>query len=218
MRAIKGAVLGLLVLSSLNSPVQANDEVCSARQDLVANCSVVFGRLDCRDLTKIAIVDFQNGQRYIVDKHDARFESEQKLFATMKSRCETGNEADGAFQVCPLSRATPSGSETSACIDRVVFAQGCLQTAMTQADLNDCAHLRYAASKKKLAVVVDGLMNEETKEGQKRLLKAQKLWSDYIEAQCAFETMGAEGGSVSPMIYTDCLRQLTDDQTEHLTK
>lgn len=84
--------------------------------------------------------------------------------------------------------------------------------------MNDCAHMRYRQSKKKLDNVVAGLMKMIRPEGRVRLQNLQKTWLEYSRARCDFESMGTEGGSVNSMMYTQCLRQLTEEQSENLAR
>ena len=50
------------------------------------------------------------------------------------------------------------------------------------------------------------------------LLKAQRAWLAFRDAECTLEAAGEEGGSAQPMIYSQCLSRLTQLRSEQLQK
>jgi uncharacterized protein YecT (DUF1311 family) len=49
------------------------------------------------------------------------------------------------------------------------------------------------------------------------LLKAsERAWIKFRDAECLYETVGDEGGSIYPTDYSNCLTTLTDLRTKQL--
>jgi uncharacterized protein YecT (DUF1311 family) len=95
------------------------------------------------------------------------------------------------------------------------FADPC-SNAQTQVDLNSCASISYQtadaklnAAYKKLVAGHDGLLKQ-------KLVKAQRLWIQFRDANCDYEGEGVSGGSAAPMVYFGCLAQMTTARTKTL--
>ena len=48
------------------------------------------------------------------------------------------------------------------------------------------------------------------------LVAAQRLWIAYRDAECKYQYSRYEGGTIAPMIYSNCLTTLTTQRTEIL--
>ena len=48
------------------------------------------------------------------------------------------------------------------------------------------------------------------------LRKAQRAWIAFRDAECTYDTVGDEGGSIQPMDYSLCLTRLTKLRTAQL--
>lgn len=55
-------------------------------------------------------------------------------------------------------------------------------------------------------------------EGIDRLKDAERAWLSYRDIQCKAAAHEYEGGSMAPMIYSDCLKTLTDQRIDALKK
>ena len=53
-------------------------------------------------------------------------------------------------------------------------------------------------------------------EGKKLLQAAQRAWISFRDAECAFSTNDSKGGSIYPMLMSNCLEELTADRTKQL--
>ncbi|MGV2862573.1 lysozyme inhibitor LprI family protein [Achromobacter sp. AGC39] len=88
----------------------------------------------------------------------------------------------------------------------------------TQTDMNLCADQAYRQSDKHLneayRSVIDRLKGDSTKTTQ--LQAAQKAWLFFRDAECAFSSGGATGGSIYPMVLSQCLDKLTQARTKEL--
>lgn len=87
-----------------------------------------------------------------------------------------------------------------------------------QATMNQCAMKDYQASDKKLNETFQALNKKLSPQGKTALQKSQRAWIAWRDAQCAFETMGTEGGSVHPLVLAGCLDDMTKAQTKRLDK
>ncbi|MFY0478405.1 lysozyme inhibitor LprI family protein [Achromobacter marplatensis] len=90
--------------------------------------------------------------------------------------------------------------------------------ATTQTDMNLCADQAYRKSdadlNKVYKTVIGRLKNDRTQTTQ--LQAAQKAWLFFRDAECAFSASGTTGGSVYPMVLSQCLDTLTQARTKAL--
>ena len=98
--------------------------------------------------------------------------------------------------------------------------------AVTQTDMNICANLDYERADKELNAQYrktrtemaswDADLDNNLKGAEAALVKAQRAWIDYRDAQCAAEGFEARGGSMEPMLVSNCLAGLTRQRTKEL--
>jgi uncharacterized protein YecT (DUF1311 family) len=115
-----------------------------------------------------------------------------------------------------LSRAALLLLAAGACPD-LATAQDC-GGAASQAELSMCADADYRAA--------DAALNVAYREVEARLadlpdtrhllVAAQRAWIAFRDASCAFAASGVEGGSIYPMILSQCLAGTTRDRTADL--
>jgi uncharacterized protein YecT (DUF1311 family) len=93
------------------------------------------------------------------------------------------------------------------------------QAAQTQMEMNRCAD--------QAAQVADGELNwvyrrvRSKYRGsrlEQQLIDAQLAWIRFRDLTCAFDRNRFAGGSIAPMIYSQCLERTTRQQTEELKK
>jgi len=89
---------------------------------------------------------------------------------------------------------------------------------VTQTDLNQCAGDNAAAADKALNALYKKVAAKlDDKDSQAALLKAERAWIAYRDAQCAYETGPQEGGgSIWPMEQSLCLQRMTDARLKEL--
>ena len=85
-----------------------------------------------------------------------------------------------------------------------------------QTSMNICADRDLKAANGKLNETWRALLDKTSKPGREKLLKAQRAWIVWRDAQCDFNTLGSAGGSIHPMVHSLCLTQLTQAQTKLL--
>ncbi|WP_411035686.1 lysozyme inhibitor LprI family protein [Shinella sp. BYT-45] len=101
--------------------------------------------------------------------------------------------------------------------------------AVTQSDLNICAHREYEAADAELNTVYKKAMDaaramdEELKDlgehyvgAVDALKRAQRSWIGYRDGQCELAGFEARGGSMEPMLVSGCLADLTRKRTAEL--
>ncbi|AXI62562.1 urease-associated protein [Pseudomonas kribbensis] len=90
--------------------------------------------------------------------------------------------------------------------------------ASDQATMNQCAGQEYKAADKELNAVYQQITArlKDNAEGKKLLVNAQRAWIGFRDAECNFSASGVAGGSVYPLIYSNCLTSVTKVRTEAL--
>lgn len=103
------------------------------------------------------------------------------------------------------------------------------ENAQTQSALNQCAGLLYARADDALNVQwklalqrVKELDADIDRKYDKQpgyvetLLKAQRAWIAYRDANCLLDSFEARGGTMAPMLEAQCLTHMTEARTEDL--
>ena len=90
------------------------------------------------------------------------------------------------------------------------WADDCTK-ANTQTEMNQCAAAQYQAADKKLNETWQQALKRASGQQQELLKKAQQAWISLRDADCAFLASGAEGGSMQPMLISQCM---TDKSVE----
>ncbi|MCX2545253.1 lysozyme inhibitor LprI family protein [Pseudomonas sp. COW5] len=90
--------------------------------------------------------------------------------------------------------------------------------ASDQATMNQCAGQEYKAADKELNAVYQQITArlKDNAEGKKLLISAQRAWIGFRDAECNFSASGVAGGSVYPLIYSNCLTSVTKVRIEAL--
>ncbi|MCJ8205224.1 lysozyme inhibitor LprI family protein [Pseudomonas sp. RGM2987] len=88
--------------------------------------------------------------------------------------------------------------------------------AITQGEMNQCAAQQYKAADKELNDLYKQITTRLTDDPKAKqlLVKAQRAWIGFRDAECEFSASGVEGGSVYPLIYTDCMTAQTKARVE----
>lgn len=96
----------------------------------------------------------------------------------------------------------------------------------TQTDMNICANLDFQAADKALNEqyretrntmrVWDSDLGEGGEGAEKALLKAQRAWIDYRDGHCQAVGFQVRGGSIAPLVVSNCLAALTRTRTAEL--
>jgi uncharacterized protein YecT (DUF1311 family) len=81
--------------------------------------------------------------------------------------------------------------------------------AVSQAEMNSCAGKAYEKAAAELNAAYRELKERAQGETAKLLVAAQRAWVTFRDAECALAASGSAGGSVQPMVVSNCLEDLT---------
>lgn len=82
----------------------------------------------------------------------------------------------------------------------------------TQAEMNRCADQQYRKQDQRLNAVYKKL--DKTPE----LVRAQRAWIAFRDAECEWAVAEYEGGSIVPMAYSYCLAGMTEERVKTLER
>ncbi|MBI6950723.1 lysozyme inhibitor LprI family protein [Pseudomonas koreensis] len=90
--------------------------------------------------------------------------------------------------------------------------------ASDQATMNQCAGQEFKSTDKELNAVYQQITGrlKDNPDRKKLLVGAQRAWIGFRDAECKFSASGVEGGSVYPLIYSNCLTTVTKARIEAL--
>lgn len=89
----------------------------------------------------------------------------------------------------------------------------------SQMELNRNASIAFKKSDAKMTSVYNTVMASlQTQDQKNDLLQAQRAWIKYKETHCGAFAKQYEGGSIKPMIYSICLKEVTDERIVQLNK
>ena len=88
--------------------------------------------------------------------------------------------------------------------------------AADQRTMSECAAKDYTRADAQLNTLYKQINQrlKDNPEGKKALLTAQRAWLGFRDAECGFAASGVKGGSVYPMIYSQCLTEVTAKRVE----
>jgi uncharacterized protein YecT (DUF1311 family) len=91
--------------------------------------------------------------------------------------------------------------------------------AQSQLEMNQQAFKDYQKADAEMTRVYNKVQKTLTLATEKKLLlDAQRAWIKYKEAHCKSVAEAYNGGSMRPMIYAGCLRELTEERTKSIKK
>jgi uncharacterized protein YecT (DUF1311 family) len=88
--------------------------------------------------------------------------------------------------------------------------------AMSQTEMSICAGDEHKAADVELTKVYHDLMMKASESGKISLRDAERAWIFYRDKECSFATTGTSGGSVHPMVLSQCLTQKTNARIAEL--
>jgi len=88
--------------------------------------------------------------------------------------------------------------------------------ANDQSTMNQCASEDFKAADKELNTLYQQITTrlKDSPDAKKLLVSAQRSWVAFRDAECSFSASGVSGGSVYPMIYSNCLAGETKVRVE----
>jgi uncharacterized protein YecT (DUF1311 family) len=88
--------------------------------------------------------------------------------------------------------------------------------ARTQLEMNECAIKEYKAADAELNRVYKEVIAALRPEMQEKLRAAQRAWITYRDANCDCAAFEYTGGSIYPLMYYSCLRDMTITRTQKI--
>ncbi len=88
--------------------------------------------------------------------------------------------------------------------------------AQSQMEMNERAGNDFTKADKSLNEIYKKLMAKISPEGQARLQDVEKVWIQFRDEECAFETLGTVEGSIHPMVLLYCKGRLTNQRIKDL--
>jgi uncharacterized protein YecT (DUF1311 family) len=102
----------------------------------------------------------------------------------------------------------------------IPFAHAAVDCANSsdQATMNQCAGQDFKAADKELNTVYQQITKrlKDNPDGKKLLVSAQRAWVGFRDTECKFSASGVAGGSVYPLIYSNCMTSVTKVRVEAL--
>src|SRR5690606_2535169 len=100
-------------------------------------------------------------------------------------------------------------------ITSVTYAADC-DNATDQATMNQCAAQQNKAADRELNTLYQQITAhlKDSPDAKKLLVGAQRAWITFRDAECKFSASGVAGGSVYPLIYSNCITDLTKARVE----
>lgn len=95
-------------------------------------------------------------------------------------------------------------------------AAGDCSNEVTQTDLNICFDKLFRRADAELNRVYAQVRGKISPAGQSMLRDVERAWLDYRDKECEFETAGSAGGSIRPMLVSQCLAALTNRRIREL--
>jgi uncharacterized protein YecT (DUF1311 family) len=91
--------------------------------------------------------------------------------------------------------------------------------SQTQGEMNTEAFKEYKKSDDEMAKMYKKVMSGMSNQNAKNLLlEAQRAWIKYKESHCKSLANQFEGGTMAPMVYYECLVEVTNERKEHLKR
>jgi len=88
--------------------------------------------------------------------------------------------------------------------------------AQSQMEMNERAENDFTKADKSLNEIYKKLMATISPEGRARLRDVEKVWIQFRDEECAFETLGTVEGSIHPMVLLYCKGRLTNQRIKDL--
>ena len=100
-------------------------------------------------------------------------------------------------------------------LSAAVQADDCAN-ASTQSAMNECAAKQYKQADSQLNALYKQINSrlQDNPDSKKLLVGAQRGWIGFRDAECKFASSAVTGGSVYPLIYSNCVTELTKARVE----
>ncbi|TAG94561.1 MAG: DUF1311 domain-containing protein [Oscillatoriales cyanobacterium] len=86
----------------------------------------------------------------------------------------------------------------------------------TQTELNICSGVDYQRADKELNQVYNQVRDQLSANRRQQLIIAQRAWISFRDADCKFARSEVEGGTMAPLIFNNCLQDMTKKRISEL--
>ena len=105
------------------------------------------------------------------------------------------------------------GGMLTAAVAGACYAQDggteCSRNAETTAEMQSCADEALGQVDSQMNGAYQALIERLEPAGVERLRRAQRAWVAFRDSECAFRGLATEGGTMNPVVITECLAGLT---------
>ena len=115
----------------------------------------------------------------------------------------------------PAQEESPAATPAAGAQDDVDREDPC-PGSNSQHELNRCAARARDKADAELNKVYRELLKDTGTAERAKLRAAQLAWIKFRDAHCDYESVGNQGGSIYPMVYSFCLARVTAERTERL--
>ncbi len=149
----------------------------------------------------------------------ARTESLTQPQPQSSTEIKTERPADATLDTPPAESAvTPNNPDNPDAASAPGIDIANCQAPSTQTAMNLCAQVAYTEADTNLNRVYQSVKAAQTDSGQRALGTAEVAWISFRDLDCAFERDQYEGGSIAPMVYSNCLAERTRARTAELQR
>jgi len=121
--------------------------------------------------------------------------------------------SSGSGELFGSARLSGYQAPASTIENPVTYNSQCERTASTQTAMNECVNSEVKQLQGQLSLA---LHSERGVFGTKMVGVAESQWRTFVKAECTMEASPNRGGSIYPLIYGDCVRDLTVTRIEEI--
>ena len=134
-----------------------------------------------------------------------------------ESSLQSGDQSNYSSDMASVGNTPASEPEFNASTgdSRIAALPSCTD-AITQTDMNSCAHQAYETVDAALNQTYQALTEELSTPEQNLLTDAELAWIKYRDKTCELEAAPYEGGTIQPLVYSQCLSRMTENRTAEL--
>lgn len=130
------------------------------------------------------------------------------------SSSDTGNSTDAESSASTAANNAESSAQSKAPAPKPIpsLPAECA-TPETQTAMNICAQAEYEQADVKLNNAYQAVKAAVSGERVNQLITAEEAWINYRDRYCDFAQAQFTGGSMQPLVYSNCMEQVTQDRT-----
>lgn len=148
---------------------------------------------------------------------DLAFDTAEPTSVSSEPLLQSGAQSNHSSDRAAVVKTPASEPEFDASTgDSSIAALPSCTDAVTQTDMNICAHQVYETVDVTLNQTYQALTQELSTPEQDLLTDAELAWIEYRDKTCELEAAPYEGGTIQPLVYSQCLSRMTENRTAEL--